>query len=64
MVLGRDSCSEGRGFKSQHCILDGHFSHIFVVKFVILFKKTRINKKEAEDAPFKKTQGMLCGQMS
>ena len=25
MVMGEDSCSEGRGFKSQHCILDGHF---------------------------------------
>ena len=37
MVLGRDSCSEGRGFKSQHCILDGHFSHTFVVKIVMMF---------------------------
>ena len=35
MVMGRDSRSEGRGFKSQHCILDGHFSHIFVVKIVM-----------------------------
>ena len=24
-VLGRDSLSEGRGFESRHCILDGHF---------------------------------------
>ena len=35
MVMGRDSRSEGRGFKSQYRILDGHFSHIFVVKIVM-----------------------------
>ena len=23
-VMGGDSCSEGRGFESQHRILDGH----------------------------------------
>ena len=36
VVMGRDSRSEGRGFKSQHCILDGHFSHIFFVKIVMI----------------------------
>ena len=25
VVMGRDSHSEGRGFKSRHRILDGHF---------------------------------------
>ena len=25
VVMGRDSCSEGRGFEFQHRILDGHF---------------------------------------
>ena len=25
VVMGGDSCSEGRGFESQHLILDGHF---------------------------------------
>ena len=35
MVMGGDSCSEGRGFESQHHILDGYFSHIFVVKIVM-----------------------------
>ena len=34
MVKGRDSCSEGRGFESRHCILDGH---IFVVTIVAMF---------------------------
>ena len=40
MVMGRDSRSEGRGFESRHRILDGHFSHIFVVKLYCLFEKT------------------------
>ena len=30
--MGGDSCPEGRGFKSQHCKLDGN---IFVVKIVM-----------------------------
>ena len=34
MVMGGDSCTEGRGFESQHHILVGHFSQIFVVKIV------------------------------
>ena len=37
MVMGGDSCSEGRGFESRHRILDGHFSHLFVVKIVMMF---------------------------
>ena len=52
MVMRGDSCSEGRGFKSPHCKLDGHFSHLFVVKIVMLFEKTKINEKEAGDGPF------------
>ena len=35
VVMGVDSRSKGRGFKSRHRILDGHFSHIFVVKIVL-----------------------------
>ena len=34
--MGGDSCSEGCGFESQHRILDGHVSHLFVIK-VLLF---------------------------
>ena len=37
MVVGGDSCSEGHGFKSLHHILDGHFSHLFVVNIVMMF---------------------------
>ena len=57
MVMGGDSCSEGRGFKSQHRILDGHFSHIFVIK-IVMFKKTKINEKDAGVGPFLKKQAI------
>ena len=39
VVKGGDSWSEGHGFKSQHRILDGHFSHMFVVKIVMFVWK-------------------------
>ena len=32
---GYDLCLKGRGFESQHHILDGHFSHLFVVRIVM-----------------------------
>ena len=51
VVMVGDSCSKGRGFKSQHHILEGHFSHLFVVKLVLY--KTKINQKEAGDGPLK-----------
>ena len=41
VVTGRDSCPEGRMFESQHCILDGHFAHVFVVKIVCLKRRKR-----------------------
>ena len=34
VVMGRDLRSKGRGFDSWRGILDGHFSHFFVVKIV------------------------------
>ena len=47
VVMGVDSCSKGHGFESQHRILDGHFSHIFVVKIVndVCWKWPKINDK-------------------
>ena len=30
VVMGGDSYSEGRGFESQHRVLDGHFSHLLL----------------------------------
>ena len=35
MVMGGDSKPEDREFESQHSILDGHFSRVFVVNFVM-----------------------------
>ena len=39
--MGGDSCSEGRGFKSHCCILDGHFSHLYLVKIVMFVWKDK-----------------------
>ena len=52
MVMGGNSCCEGRGFESKHHILDGHFSHLCAVKLYCLLEKTKINEKEAEEGPF------------
>ena len=55
VVMGRDSRPEGRGFKSLHRILDGHFSHTFVVKIVLfVWKRPKINEKEAGVGTFLK----------
>ena len=35
VVMGGDSYSKSREFESRHHILDGHFSHVFVVKIVM-----------------------------
>ena len=52
VVMGGDSCSEGHGFESQHHILDGYFSHLFVVKFVMIVGKDENKRKEAGNDPF------------
>ena len=31
VVMGGDSCSKGCEFESRHCILDGHFSHMYLL---------------------------------
>ena len=51
VVMGGDSCLEGREFESHHHVLDGHFSHIFVEK-CSLFEKMKIHKKRPGDGPF------------
>ena len=53
MVVGGNSCSRGRGFESQHRILDGHFSHYIDAKNSnICLKKTDNYQKEAGNGPF------------
>ena len=41
VVMGGDSCHEGCGFESQHCMLNGNFSHIYFVKMVMFVYKGR-----------------------
>ena len=41
-------------FESQYCILDGHFSHLFIENLLCVFEKTKIKEKDACDGPFKK----------
>ena len=51
LVVNRGgSCSEGRGFESQHRILNGYFFHKLVVIF--LTEILKINGKESRDNPF------------
>ena len=52
MFMGGDSCSEGHGFESKYRLLDGHFSHLFIAKIVMLFEKIKINEQEDGDGPF------------
>ena len=64
VVMGGESCSEGRGFKSRYHILDGHFSHIFVVKICnFCLKRPKINKKRPGLAHFFKKVTISFGKM-
>ena len=47
VVMGGDSRSEGREFKSQHCILDGHviFTSICCKNCIVCLKRPKINEK-------------------
>ena len=53
MVMGGDSHSESRGFKSRQRILDGHFfTYICCKSLECLFEKTKNKRKEAGVGPF------------
>ena len=54
VVMGGDSCSRGCGFEFQHPILDGHFSHWFVVKIVIFVWKHENKTKKSRGWPILK----------
>ena len=56
VVMGRDLHSEGRGFESRHCILNGHFFTYICCKNCIVCLKITKNKrkKEAGVGPFLK----------
>ena len=54
MVMGRDSRSEGREFKSWHRKLDGHFFTYNCCKNCnVCLKRPKINEKEAGVGPLK-----------
>ena len=36
MVMGGDLCCGGHEFEFRYCILDGHFSYIYLVKIVMM----------------------------
>ena len=55
MVKGGDSHSIGRGFNSQHWILDNHFFTLYWYKNGnVCLKETENKRKEAENRPFLK----------
>ena len=57
MVMGRDSRSEGCGFESRHCILDGYFfTYICCKNCIVCLKRPKINEKEAGLANFSKKE--------
>ena len=46
VVMGDDSCSNGRGFESRRRILDGHFFTFICCKNCnVCLKRPKINKK-------------------
>ena len=53
MVMGGDSCSKGCGFKSQHCILDGHFFTYICSKNCndVCLKRPKTNNKRDRGLP-------------
>ena len=51
VVMGGDSCAKGCVFESRHRILDGHFSHLFVVKIVICVWKEENKWKRGRGWP-------------
>ena len=40
VVTGGDLSSRDHGIEYRHLILDGHFSHLFIVKIELCFEKT------------------------
>ena len=59
MVMGDDSCSEGRGFKSRrHIVACRHFFTLICCKnCIVCLKRSKINKKRPGLAHLKKMMG-------
>ena len=56
VVMGGDSCFRGCKFESQHRILDGHFSHVSVVRIVMFVWKDEKKRKRDQGWQSKKIQ--------
>ena len=52
VVMGGVSFSKGREFESWHRILNGSFSHLFVVKMQCVCERMKMDEKEAGVSPF------------
>ena len=52
VVKGGDSQSDGCEFESLRCILDGHFSYLFVVRIVMFVWKDKNKWKRGRVGPF------------
>ena len=63
VVMGGDSCSEGRGFESQHYILDGNFLTFICCQTCNACLKRRKKQKEAMDGPFFKKIKILIAEL-
>ena len=62
VVNGDVSSSNGRGFESRWCILDGHFFTMICCKNCInCLKKTENKRKRGEVGPFKRQLGLGDG---
>ena len=54
VVMGDNSCSEGREFESWRHVLNGQFFTLICCKNCIVYlKRPKINEKEAGAGPFK-----------
>ena len=57
VVMGDDSCSKGRAFKSWCHILDGHLDIFYIdllYKLYCLYEKTKNKQQRGRVVPFKK----------
>ena len=53
VISTKDSRSKGRGFESQHHLLDGRFFTYICCKIcIVCLKRPKINEKEAGVGPF------------
>ena len=61
VVKGGDSCCNGCEFESQHCIQDGHFPPLFVVKIVMCVCKDENKWKRGRVGYFMFHHVVTCG---